>query len=61
MLYEKAKGLHTKMNAEGEFKFLLEWLNCFKEKHRIGKVDASGEQKSVHAESTFIDKFQKYA
>ena len=62
MLQEKAKELQAKLNAEAECKFSVGWLNRFKERHGIRKLDVSGEQKSADTESAdeFIDKFQKF-
>ena len=62
LLQEKAKELQAKLNAEAECKISVGWLNRFKERHGIRKLDVSGEQKSADTESAdeFIDKFQKF-
>ena len=47
MLQEKAREFHKKMDIPGDCVYSVGWLNRFKERHGIRKLDVSGEQKSA--------------
>jgi hypothetical protein len=61
MLIEKAKEMNAKMELTKECAFSDGWLAGFKTRHRIRKLDISGEQKSSDQEAAeeYIDTFAK--
>nr|XP_033788001.1 jerky protein homolog isoform X2 [Geotrypetes seraphini] len=58
MLQEKAREFHEKMNIEGQCSFSSGWLNRFKARHGICKLDLSSERKLTAA--SFRDMFREF-